>query len=115
MEVGMSWFVAGGFPMVFIAVFGLLALAGAGRYAAVGGPVAPVLAYAAAVGFASLAGVAVDVASTLRNVVPLEVEPEQMARMLLMGVGESLSPAIVGFAVLAVVSLLTAIGLRRHT
>jgi hypothetical protein len=110
----MSWFVAGGFPMVFIAVFGLLALAGAGRFAAVGGPVAPVLAYAAAVGFAALAGVAVDLAFTVRNVVALEVETEQMARMLLMGASESLAPAIMGFAVLAVVFLLTAVGLRRH-
>ncbi|MEQ1500829.1 MAG: hypothetical protein ABMB14_01295 [Myxococcota bacterium] len=112
----MGWFVGGGFPMVFIVVFGGIALAGAARFALfpASGRLPAVAAYAAAVVFAALSGVCVDLATTLRSVGALDdVDPEQRARIVMVGAAESLAPAILGFAIVGVVCLIAAIGLRR--
>lgn len=111
----MTWFVAGGFPMVFIAIFGAIALIGAARFAISGGPAGPVLAYAASVGFVSIAGVAVDLSAVAYGVGGVEdAQPLQLFRIAAVGLGEALAPLTFGFAVLGVVSLLLAIGLRRR-
>ena len=111
----MGWFVGGGFPMVFITVFGAVALLGAVRFALQprSGRVAPVVAYGAAVALAALAGVAVDLSVVARVASSEEIASDLRARIVLAGVGESLAPAILGFSILAVVALVTAVGLRR--
>jgi hypothetical protein len=114
--VGVEWFVGGGFPMLFIALFGAIALAQAVRFAVqpLPGRVGPVAAYAAAVGFAAIAGVCVDLSMVGRTVAGAEdLAPADMARWVLMGVSESMAPAILGFAFLAVIALAVAVGLRR--
>lgn len=112
----MEFFVGGGFPMVFIALFGSIALAQAVRFAVQPLPerVGPVAAYAAAVGFAAIAGVCVDLAVVGRHVAQAEdLAPAEMARWVLMGIAESMAPAILGFAFLSVIALAVAVGLRR--
>lgn len=112
----MTWFIAGGFPMVFIALFGAIALASGARYAALGGALRPSLAYGAAVGCMSIAGAAVDLSFVGRHIGAIEedVAPAQLLQIALVGVGEALAPIVFGFAVLCALSLLCAIGLQRH-
>jgi hypothetical protein len=113
-----SFFLAGGFPMVFVLVFGGVAIASAGRFAMqpVAGGARSIVAYGAAVAFTSIAGLAVDLAAVGYNVVEhpeWAAEAGGIGAVALMGLGEALSPVILGFALLAVTSLLTAVGLRR--
>lgn len=114
----MSLFLEGGFAMLFVAVFGLVALVSAARYALqpVPGAERAIVAYGAAVLFVSLAGVAIDLDAVGTNVAAHPEWADEaggLGLVVLVGVGEALSPAIVGLAVLGVVSLLLAIGLRR--
>lgn len=111
----MSWFVGGGFPMVFITVFGAVALLGAVQFALQPRPgrIGPVIAYGAAVALAALAGVAVDLSMVGRVASSEEVASDLRQRIVLAGISESLAPAILGFAILSVVALITAVGLRR--
>ncbi|MEZ4234576.1 MAG: hypothetical protein R3F59_00105 [Myxococcota bacterium] len=84
----MTFFVGGGFPMLFIALFGTIALVQAVWFAIQPRPgrVGPVAAYAAAVGFAAVAGVCVDLAATARHVAQdPDIAPEMVARIVLMG------------------------------
>lgn len=114
----MSWLmIAGGMPMVVIVVFGLVALVAAARFAwtPVVGRLGHIVALSVAVLFASLAGVAADlIMVTIR--VPSNPEWAQspdLHLILLAGLGESLAPAVLGFSVLSVTALVTAIGVRR--
>jgi hypothetical protein len=113
-----SFFLAGGFPMVFVLVFGGVALASAGRFAMqpVAGGARSIVAYGAAVAFVSLAGLAVDLVAVAHHAVgdpELVAEAGGIGALALLGLGEALSPVVLGFALLAVTSLLTAVGLRR--
>ena len=109
----MQFFLGGGFPMVFIALFGAITIAHAVRFAVWPAPgrARAVVAYAAAVGFAAVAGVCVDLSVTARRAAT--DGGEDMAAWVLMGASESLAPAILGFAILSVVALAVAVGLRR--
>jgi len=113
----MSWFVAGGFPMVFVTLFGCVAVADAARFAAQPAPgrLDPIKAYGVAVALAALAGVAVDLSVVARFVAndPELSVPGTFGPAVLAGIGEALAPAILGGAVLSVVALLSAVGLRR--
>lgn len=115
----MTFFLAGGFPMVFIVVFGAVALAGAGRFALwpERGRVGAVVAYSAAVGLAGIAGTLFDLTAVTRAVAehPELRESGDLATILVVGSGEALSPAILAAGVLSVVALLAAVGLRRLT
>ncbi|MEQ1570115.1 MAG: hypothetical protein ABMA64_31060 [Myxococcota bacterium] len=108
----MAFFLAGGFPMVFVTVFGLVALASAVRFALAPAPgrVGPIVAYGVAVALVSIAGALVDAGVVLRVVAQSE---ENQATILLVGLSESLAPPILGFSLVAVVALVTAVGLRR--
>lgn len=112
------WLVmAGGFPMVVIAVVGGFALAGAARFAMAPHPdrLRHVVALSASVLCASVTGVCADLLAVSVNV---PAHPEWLADpglgvAVLVGVGESLVPAILGGSVLAAVALLAAVGLQR--
>lgn len=114
----MAWLmVAGGAPMVVIVVFGLVALFGAARFA--WRPDRSQLPWlcglGAAVFFSALAGVAADLAAVGINVSgnPELSGSDQLGLIVLAGVGESMAPAILGFGVLSLISLVSAVGLRR--
>lgn len=108
----MTFFLEGGFPMVFVAVFGGVAFASALRFALhpAHGRVAPIVAYGVAVALVSVAGLCVDLATVFRY---CGQSDEDRVPILLVGAAESMAPPIFGFSVLAIVALVTAIGLRR--
>lgn len=114
----MSWLLkAGGAPSFVTVVFGLVALVAAARFA--WRPEPGRLAYIGGLGlavlFASLAGVAADLAAVAVNVAGNEAwaSSPELPVIVLMGFGESMAPAILGFSVLSVVALVSAVGLRR--
>jgi hypothetical protein len=112
-----SLFIASGLPGVVIVVFGIVALAAAARFA-----IAPdvvrlghIAAVCVALMFASFAGAAACFA-TVAEVVPQHPEwtaDGQLGIVVLGGVGESLSPLILGFSTIAAVALITAVGVRK--
>jgi hypothetical protein len=112
------WFLlAGGVPMIVILAVGVIALVGAVRFAI--NPVAARLPYlgalALAVAATSFAGTCADLL-TVSVKVPANPEmaaSENLPIVLLVGFGESLTPAILGAAIVAVAALLVAVGLRR--
>lgn len=107
-------------PMSFILVVGVLALGASFHFAIRGerrslgfirGTMASVL-------FATLATTAADVGATLDATIrawdtPGEGGPLGAARLMIEGLAESTSPAILGFSFLALAALLTAVGRRR--
>lgn len=63
--------------------------------------------------FATLALTAADLGATLYATAREWDKPDGGVRMMVEGLAESTSPAIVGFAFLALVAMLTAVGRRR--
>ena len=111
----MSFFLSGGFPMVFVLVFGLVAIAGAVRFALAPAPgrIGPILAYSASVILVSLAGTAFDFVAVARYVATHDDAQAELAQILVMGASEALSPVILGFSMTGIVALVAAVGLRR--
>jgi hypothetical protein len=112
------WFIlAGGFPMIVILVVGAIALVGAVRFAIT--PIAGRLPYLGALGLAvaatAFAGTCADLLTVSVKVPgnPEMASSENLPIVLLVGLGESLTPAILGAAIVAVAALLVAVGLRR--
>jgi hypothetical protein len=112
-EVEMSFFVAGGFPMVFVVVFGLVALSAAIAHAR--NPSTSRLAaaglYGLAVALTSVAGTAVDLSVVFARYP--DFPAEQATTYALVGVSEALSPVILGFSILSIVALVSGLGSRR--
>lgn len=113
----MEFFRLGGFPMLVIVVFGLLGVVQAARFAWAPGPgrVAYQVALGAAILFAGIGGVAVDLVAVATQV---PAHPEWIAEsglgvLVLVGVGESLTPLVLASGVLIAQALLVALGLRR--
>ncbi len=108
---------AGGTPVLFVIAFGLIGVATAARYAwAPGdGRIGHVVGLATAVVLASIAGFAADLMAVSVNVTgnPEWASSPELPLIVLAGVGESMSPLILGFSLVAVTALLTAVGLRR--
>lgn len=107
----------GGFPMWFILAFGIVALGAAARFAIrpAREQLAFVRAMSAAALYATLAGTAAALGSTFLHVAGVEqmrTDP-QWALIIVQGLGESMSPGIMGFALLALTSLLVAVGAGR--
>jgi hypothetical protein len=110
----------GGVPMWFILAFGLCALVSAIRYAMQ--PAATVQkltrGMAMATLFATLAALASDLGKTLHTLAgqptaELSLEQPHGALILLTGLAESMSPLIMGFALLALTAMFGAIGAFR--
>jgi hypothetical protein len=112
----MFFFVSGGFPMVFVVVFGAVALLAAIRFALdpVRGSLRPIVAYGLAVALMSVAGFAVDLRFATAAAARFE-DPDERLAVALQGLSESLAPPILGFALLAVVALICGVGLRRRS
>ena len=110
-------FVEGGYPMWFLLLAALAALASAGSFAA--RPTSRRLDLTRALGSTTLAsilmGTAADVAAVGHHAPEyLASHPgETMASDVLKGLGESMSPAILGFSSIALVCVLIAFGIYR--
>lgn len=104
----------GGASMFVILVFGLVTLASAAYFAA--RPDARHEGFlkwmSRATLWSTLVGLSTDIAATCYHTVDI-IEPNERARVVQEGIAESMSPCIVGFAMLALVALLAAVGRRR--
>jgi hypothetical protein len=106
----------GGFPMFFILAFGAIGLATSAWYAY--RPNARSYAFVCWMGlttlFTTLMGVAADIGATcLYMARAAEANAPLWQAHIIEGFGESMSPPIMGFAFLAMTSLLTAVGRAR--
>ena len=112
-----QFFLAGGVPMLFVVVFGLLAVAASVPYARRPGPGAlgVVRALTAATTFSVLCATWSDLCAVFTKVPahPEWVAESGLANIVMIGLGESLTPGVVGFALLSVTWLLVAVGARR--
>lgn len=115
----MTLFREGGFPMWFLLAFGTLLLIAGARFAM--RPDATRLRLALALGaatlFTMLTAVAADLA-TVGHQAPtyLTRHPEMtLPAVLLQGVAESMSPAILGSTMLTLAALFIALGLHRES
>lgn len=113
----MAFFIAGGFPMVVVVVFGLVALGSAAHFAwsPVPGRVGHIAALCLSVLAASVAGVLACLMAVATNVTgnPEWASSPELHLILVAGVGESMTPGILGFAMVSAVALVTSVGLRR--
>ncbi|HXU65068.1 MAG TPA: hypothetical protein VN962_25390 [Polyangia bacterium] len=106
----------GGVPMFFVVVFGVLTLSAAGLFAARGDRRR--LGFIGALGLATALSVAGAVCADLAAVghhglamcAPQHLDP---LTCLLLGMAESMAPAIIGFTVLSLAAMLTAVGMSR--
>ena len=108
----------GGFPMFFLLAFGLGALAFAVRFA-----VAPsqralrtAAALSAATAFTAITGICAAFAAVGHQAPDyLKRHPEStLAEVVLLGIGESMSPGILGFTMLSLIALIVALGVWRQ-
>jgi len=116
----LTFFRDGGWSMFVIVAFGAAGLLTAASHAA--RPDATREGFirwiSQALVWATLCGIASDFAAVgkyLGSDSPLGTAPEQpqLARILLEGFAESMSPAVMGFAFLALIALLAGVGRRR--
>jgi len=106
----------GGGPMLFVVIFGLLTFAAAALFAARGDRRR--LGFVTWMGVATLLSIGGGVASDLAAVghhgfercAEKHIEP---ATCLVLGVAESMSPAILGFTLLSLAAMLAAVGMSR--
>jgi len=106
----------GGFPMFFIMAFGLIALAAAGWYAFRPNPrsFGVIVWMGAATLFASLMGTVADFGAVAFAVSSMIVQgAKDWPAVVFEGFAESMSPGIMGFALLSMVALVTAVGKAR--
>lgn len=112
-----EFFRAGGWPMFLVLAFGALtfgaavALARRPKEETVG----MVRAMSVATVFAVLSGIAADLAAVFTHVPnhPEWAESPDMPLIVMIGLGEALAPAILGFSLLALAWMVAAVGVRR--
>ncbi|HEX3775023.1 MAG TPA: hypothetical protein VHV51_11200 [Polyangiaceae bacterium] len=108
----------GGFPMWFLLAFSLLTLISGARFASA--PNSTRLQAALALGvatlFTTLTAICADLAEVGHNATSyLARHPEEsLSSVILQGIAEALSPAILGFTVLALSALIIALGCYRR-
>lgn len=110
----MALFLAGGFPMIFVLVFGLISIGASARFAwhPDSGRLGHLIALSLSVVFASITGFCVDMMVVTQHA-PEMAEAGQLGTIVLVGLGESLSPLILGFSLVSISALIAAVGLRR--
>jgi len=111
------WFTNGGWPMWFLALVGVLCVVAAANFAYRPdlAHVPRIRALALAEAWGVVTGTAADFAAVGMNVPnrPELAHSPDLALIVLQGFGESMSPALLGGAVLSVVALLCAAGHGR--
>ena len=112
-----AFFLSGGVPMVFILLFGVAALGVAVRFAMRPrrADISPVGWLCGAIVASMVAGTCADIAAVCTHVPanPEWAHSPDLALILLTGLGESMSPGILGGAFLSLVCLAMAMGSRR--
>ena len=105
----------GGFPMYFILVFGLAALGTAFAFALrpETGQERFVRAMAQETLYSVLAGTCADLAAVGNYIGSHPLGGVELAKLTVEGVGESMSPGILGFPLLSLTAMLLAVGRRR--
>jgi hypothetical protein len=108
----------GGSPMFFVLLFGLVALATAFWFAVKPSErqVGFIKWMSRATLWSILCGFCADFASVFYNTTTDDYEQmskELFVRIVVHGLAESMSPGIVGFALLSLIALVTAVGQRR--
>ena len=106
----------GGGPMLFVVIFGVLTFASAAAFAARGDRRR--LGFITAMGLATALSIAGGICSDLAAVGHHGLERcaehhIDAAACLLVGMAESMAPGIVGFTLLSLAAMLTAVGLSR--
>jgi hypothetical protein len=105
----------GGVPMWFILLFGLLCLGGSALHAL--RPKARRLAFVRGMGlatlFSTLTGICADLAKVFVHIPERFGEQALPWPILFQGMAESLSPGIIGFTLLSLSALLSAVGAAR--
>jgi hypothetical protein len=108
---------SGGVPGLFVVLFGLLTLAAATRFAIRPhtGDVAGIRALTATTAFAVLTALAANFTAVMWKVTgrPEWAHDPELHLIVMRGLGEATTPAILGFAVLTVTWFLVALGRRR--
>ncbi|MEZ4220515.1 MAG: hypothetical protein R3B13_06245 [Polyangiaceae bacterium] len=107
----------GGVPMIFVLLFGALTLAAAVTFARrpMERMVGMIRGMSIATVFVVLSGVASGLVATFTRVpqTPEWANDPKVSLIIVTGIGESLTIAIVGFSFLAIAWLVTALGVRR--
>lgn len=114
----LTFFQEGGFPMFFLLAFGLSALVLATRYALVPGRarLRLTVGLSLATGFTTLTGAATAF-SAVGHQAPAYVARHPgttLPEVVLLGLGESMAPVILGFTMLSLVALIASVGLYRE-
>ena len=113
----MDWFVAGGWSMWFLVVVGGVCLLNAGAFTRRPDPtrLPRIEGLARAVGWSTLVGVASDLAAVGTKIPsrPEWAHSPDVHLLVLEGFAESMSPAVLGGAILSVTALLVAAGHGR--
>jgi hypothetical protein len=113
-----EFFTEGGFAMFFLLAFGVATLVASAHYAWRVTRVAlkVTLGLGAATAFATLTGIAVDLAAVGHGAVDYMNRHHEtsLASVVLQGVAESLAPAVLGFTLLSLAALITTLGLYRQ-
>jgi hypothetical protein len=108
---------AGGWPMWVVLIYGLVTLVASGLFAARPdeSKIAFIRAMTTATVFATIGGVASCLGAVMANVpnTPELANDPKIHLIVMIGIGESLAPAILGFVLLSLVWVVTAAGIRR--
>ncbi len=115
----LTFFTEGGFPMWFLLAFGLATLVFAARFAWVPArrTLRTTFALAGGTAFASATAICADVAAVGHGAPGyLKAHPETtLVDALLQGMAESMSPGILGFAMVSLAALVVALGYQRES
>ncbi|HEY3359443.1 MAG TPA: hypothetical protein VGQ83_39700 [Polyangia bacterium] len=111
----LTLFREGGFPMIFVLLFGLITLVAAILFAV--RPARRKLAFIRGMGvatlFAVLSGICADLGAVFHKVPANFGDRPDWPLIVVVGLGESMAPGIMGFTLLSLTALIAAIGARR--
>ena len=113
----LNFFKAGGWSMIVVLLFGLLTLASAAAFMRKPEErhIGMIRGLSVATVFAILSGITANLAAVFSNVPshPKWSQSPDLHLIVMAGLGEALTPCILGFTMLSLAWLVTAVGVRR--